>query len=400
MKTLGVNMLDVKRSNRHTIVDLLYFQGPQSRKQLAEKSGLTAAAITMLVNDLIEEGLIVLSDEKKLTSKVGRKEQNIDLNYKQLYSLGVLFNFDGIFLMIATLDMQPVFSYRFDLPPLPMDFSSMVEKICEKLAYAMVSNGIHIQNVIGIGVSVLGTTDSEHGISINSYGLLNKSENIVESFRKYFDLPVIAENNVRAYLCGLQFYERKRNRESTLFLNYSQRLSGAFQVNGNMYMGSNYNSAQLGHTTIPNNDRLCHCGKRGCVDTLGSLFWLRHDMIEKNPSLNPEMEVLEMLDLYSKGEPAVCEVLDRSIYNAALVICNAVVALDPQKVILHGHYFSNQKYISRLMGEMEKINPHAKQITSVSHFNKQIDSLCPCALAIDHFFSHGAVLERPSQNNA
>ena len=60
-ETNGINMLDVKKKNRGSILRLIYQNGSISRKEIATALGLTPAAITLITNDLIEEGLLELS---------------------------------------------------------------------------------------------------------------------------------------------------------------------------------------------------------------------------------------------------------------------------------------------------------------------------------------------------
>ena len=61
MKAIGAghNMVDVKKINRGLILYLIYQNKGLSRKALAAKTGLTPAAITLIIGDMLREGLLV-----------------------------------------------------------------------------------------------------------------------------------------------------------------------------------------------------------------------------------------------------------------------------------------------------------------------------------------------------
>jgi hypothetical protein len=75
-------------NNQRKLMGLLLTEGPLSRKVLASKMKLTNAAITVMTQSLIEEGLIVELGEIE-SGKVGRKETLIDLGGSKYVSVGL-----------------------------------------------------------------------------------------------------------------------------------------------------------------------------------------------------------------------------------------------------------------------------------------------------------------------
>jgi hypothetical protein len=74
--------------NQRRLMGLLLTEGPLSRKVLAAKMKLTNAAITVMTQSLIEEGLIIELGEIE-SGKVGRKETLIDLSSSKYVSIGI-----------------------------------------------------------------------------------------------------------------------------------------------------------------------------------------------------------------------------------------------------------------------------------------------------------------------
>ena len=82
MKAIGAghNMVDVKKINRGLILYLIYQNKGLSRKALAAKTGLTPAAITLIIGDMLREGLLVETHTVHNGNSLGRKEVILDIN--------------------------------------------------------------------------------------------------------------------------------------------------------------------------------------------------------------------------------------------------------------------------------------------------------------------------------
>lgn len=50
---------DMRRRNRSVLLSKLYFDGPLSRFELGQATGLSAASVSNLTGELVEEGLVV-----------------------------------------------------------------------------------------------------------------------------------------------------------------------------------------------------------------------------------------------------------------------------------------------------------------------------------------------------
>ncbi len=88
----GINMSDVKVSNRSMILNQVKSR-PKSRKDIAAKLHLTPAAITVLVNELMDEGCIKESGMVEEPGRVGRKKVFVELDASYRYVVGI--NIEG-----------------------------------------------------------------------------------------------------------------------------------------------------------------------------------------------------------------------------------------------------------------------------------------------------------------
>ena len=81
MEQHGISKLDLKRRNRMQVLKILKQRGPTSRIDIAGTLELTRAAVTIITNEMIEQGIIQeIGEYKHVTEKAprGRKKILID----------------------------------------------------------------------------------------------------------------------------------------------------------------------------------------------------------------------------------------------------------------------------------------------------------------------------------
>ena len=69
MDSLGISKLDLKRQNRMQILRLLRNNGPISRIDIAHTIHITKAAVTIITNEMIREGILIEIGEQAPTGK-------------------------------------------------------------------------------------------------------------------------------------------------------------------------------------------------------------------------------------------------------------------------------------------------------------------------------------------
>ena len=69
MEQHGISKLDLKRQNRMQVLKILKQKGPTSRIDIAAALELTRAAVTIIPNEMIEQGIITEIGEFKHISE-------------------------------------------------------------------------------------------------------------------------------------------------------------------------------------------------------------------------------------------------------------------------------------------------------------------------------------------
>lgn len=84
----GINLENVKMSNRSAILKLLNDRGAMSRKDIALELGLTPASVTLICTELLASGILLEKGEIEEQKRAGRKKvwmiliMNINMYYQ------------------------------------------------------------------------------------------------------------------------------------------------------------------------------------------------------------------------------------------------------------------------------------------------------------------------------
>ena len=213
----GDNLISVKRGNRSAALGILHEKGAMSRKRLAEHMNLTPAAITKIVGEMLEEGLL-LEGEILQSSGAGRREILIDLNPEAAVALGVLINLRQAIVSAVRLDGSVIFSEESRLA-VKADADETVRSLAGRLDELTREYRIDEERIIGVGIAVRGICASDGRTVVNSFGALNRENYpLCERFEEATGRPCFMANNVRALFAAHCFSAREAEGHSQFFL--------------------------------------------------------------------------------------------------------------------------------------------------------------------------------------
>ena len=120
MDSLGISKLDLKSQNRMQILRLLRNNGPISRIDIAHTIHITKAAVTIITNEMIREGILIEIGEQAPTGKVsrGRKKILLDIHSTWRLVLGISLHGGWVDVGLCTLNGSIVEHHTAPLQPL------------------------------------------------------------------------------------------------------------------------------------------------------------------------------------------------------------------------------------------------------------------------------------------
>lgn len=398
----GINMIDVKRNNRSSILNLIYQKDRLSRKEIAGILGLTPAAITLITSDLLEEGLISEDYPEQTSNHKGRKEVYLSLNTSKYAAIGVYVSPHRLHIQCADMNSTVIFRETTHTADCHNQSVEILDKLCSIIEENLKNYDVFRKyRLLGIGVSINGIVDPVTGVSINSYHTWEERVPVRDYIESKLGYPVIVTNNICAAANGESYLSKTKHPSNSLFIKYGPGIGGARNHSRNSSSIYDYVPVELGHMIMDINGEPCICGNRGCLETIISYAAIEKTisnlMSPQNTPLlyeltqgNPEnLTIQYVMQSYSAQERPVVSVVERVVTYLSLAIQNTLSLFDPYRLILYGELFEVPKFKQALIDALDNFSVAGR--VRFSHFNLRLETFGPLTTIINSFFENGGV---------
>lgn len=247
--------------NRRLILNLLRNNGPVSRAELASTTGLSPAAVTFVVTELIEDQLVV--EREAVTSANGRRPIPIDINYEGHLTLGFKLNRDSIDCVLTDLATSPLATLQVTVSDTSPE--GMIHAIADAIPLLLHDAGRDDKDIMGIGVSIPGEVDPKTGVCLQSPRFGWRDLPFAELLAERVKAPVWIDDDVNAFAIAQKLFGAGRNHRNFAALAIGAGIGCSLVLNGDIYHGSNSAAGKLGHITSVQGGEPCECGRRGCL---------------------------------------------------------------------------------------------------------------------------------------
>jgi glucokinase len=167
--------------------------------------------------------------------------------------------------------------------------------------------------------------------------------NFNEWSRTRLKLPVALENDLRMALLGEWTAGIARGKNDVVMIALGTGIGCAVISGGRLLQGANNRAATLmGHSTVAYDHAAGRCGNIGCAEdlastaTLAALAQARSDFAGSKLARATKIDYETIFTLAAQGDACSQALLQQSMKVWAVVIQNAVIAYDPEIVVLGG----------------------------------------------------------------
>lgn len=343
------NALLKKRIITHYI-----YNGSSTITDLAKELDLSVPTVTKFISEMCEEGYI--NDYGKLETSGGRHPSIYGLNPESGYFIGIdikkfainiaLINFKG-----DMLELKLNITYKFDNTP------EALEELCKLIRNFIKQIKITPEKIMNICINISGRVNPESGYS---FSMFNFSERpLAEVLTEKIGFPVCIDNDTRAMTYGEYMKGSVTGEKNIIFVNISWGLGIGIIIDGKIYTGKSGFSGEFGHVNAFDNEIICHCGKKGCLETeaSGSAFHriflerikngetsiLSNRLKEKNKPLTLD----ELIEAACKEDPLCIEIVEEIGQKLGKQIAGLINIFNPEMVIIGGTLSLTGDYITQ-----------------------------------------------------
>src|SRR5690606_31509407 len=165
---------------------------------------------------------------------------------------------------------------------IPFDLKNSAESLdhlCDIIQAFLKSIRIPQEKILGIGVNITGRVNHKTGYSYSFFNF--KEEPLSQVIEKRTGIQTFIENDSRAMAFG-EFYSGVVTTEkNVLFINMDEGIGMGIMIDGKLYYGNSGFAGEFGHIPWLQNDIICHCGKKGCLETEASGIAIVKTLLEK-----------------------------------------------------------------------------------------------------------------------
>ncbi len=338
------------------ILGYLANHGSMTLPELGKRLNISVPKVTVLVNALRNEGLV--GDYGKVDSSGGRKPNLYGVAPGAAYFIGV--DVKQSHVTIGLLDLDKVLvrnSGKMDY-----ELTNTVEsrdKLCgyildfiNELSSPELS--IPKDRIKGVGINLSGRVNYRTGHSYSYFHFDDRP--LSEIVEEKIGFPVFLENDSRAMAYGEFCLGAVENEQDVLFLNLDYGIAVGILIGGGLYYGKSGYAGEFGHMPVFNNEYICRCGKKGCLETEAAGWALermfRDKIREGSSSLItakiPEADRITMDDIIEAAiadDVLAIELIAQLGDNIGRGIASLINVFNPELVILGGSLLATGDYI-------------------------------------------------------
>ena len=318
---------------------------------LCKELNISVPKITSVLNELIQEGIV--QDYGKIKSTGGRKPNLFGLVPDSAFFIGVDVNQNHLNLALSDLQKNLIkvtekINYKLD------NNKESLELLCQLINNFINELTIPKEKILGIGINLSGRINYLTGYSYSFFYFDEQPlSKIIES---KVGIRVFLENDSRAMAFGEFCLGNVNGEKDVLFLNLDYGIGLGMFINGQLYYGKSGYSGEFGHIPLFDNEILCNCGKKGCLETEAAgwaLIRMVHEkMLEGSTSVlfdknnqNKEIQMEDVIKAANNDDVLAIELIARVGETIGRGIAILINIFNPELVILGGGLSQTGDYI-------------------------------------------------------
>ncbi len=336
-------MTDKKILFSNKIFKELYFEENLSCAEIAIKIDRSFPLTAKLIEELIANDLVVESGYAASTG--GRRPLTYAILKNKLYLVSVAM--DQFVTRIVVMDMQNNFVSSIEKIVLPLpDNSSAHEILKDKIAEVINLSGIPKEKFVGIGIGMPGFVDVEKGINY-SFLPLGDNKSITQYIADKIGIPVFIDNDSSLTALAELRFGTAKNEQDAMVINIGWGVGLGLILNGKLYRGHKGFAGEFSHIPFFQNEKLCTCGKTGCLETETSLLLIVENVKEgikagRLSKLSPfqfkdiELACDAVIQAVQEGDQFAVGIFSKAGYNIGKGVAVLIHLLNPKLIILSG----------------------------------------------------------------
>lgn len=341
----------IKEDNMKRIFLELHERGEMTRVQLSRSTGLSAATVSALVDELVRLGLFFETGPAK-TDHIGRKPINLRIHPESRQLPVFALNRWGVQFILYDLNLQPLetsfIPHASDQyggfegddpdsdgnPDTGAEYANLIRGALEKsrlydparaIAVCVVSPGIFVQEKDAYSLSALHVSFSRA---------------VMAQLEKELKVPMFFGNSSMAHA----YAEKKaldamgEQANDLLYIYVRDGVGAGILCGGDLFLGAEETAGEIGHVTINSEGKRCVCGNRGCLEQYVNVDTILERVRRAFPDggAGNSMTLRSIGTAYEAGQGTIRQVVDDIAEKLFRGIYSAICLTGIKRIIIGG----------------------------------------------------------------
>ncbi|WP_164126269.1 ROK family transcriptional regulator [Sphingobacterium luzhongxinii] len=323
----------------YTIVRELYFSGTQSIADLSNSIGKSIPNITKTIQRLLEQKII--TSEGLAPSTGGRRAIQYSLNTENLPCI-LAIALDQFNTTVTLVD----FSNTALKDTVRVSLNVLTHQAPSELLLELVDNYLKdqpVHNIVAIGITMPGFIDSAHGINTS----FTRLRDIRDVLQNHLHIPTYIENDSTAIAIAEHNFGKAKGSSNALVINLNWGVGLGMILENRLFRGSTGFAGEFSHIPLSNINKLCSCGKRGCLEVEASLIAAIEyatlkleagevSQLGQNYKQPPTITIDQLMEAAINGDQVAIESFAKIGYMLGKGIATLIHIINPEKIIISG----------------------------------------------------------------
>lgn len=251
---------------KRKVVELIIDLGPETLPSIAKELEVSIPTASKLVSEMVDTGLLM--NYGKLETSGGRHPVLFGLNPDNCFFVGIDFEpgkMNIVLMNFCGTQVQEKMGRPFTFDNTQECLDELISTVNKYLDEECM---VQRDKVVSIGINIFGRLNPETGYSYTYFNFSEVPLGKVLSDR--IGIPTFIDNDSRACAYGEYMMHYRDKGKNLLFVNCVWGLGLGIIVDGQPYSGKSGFSGEFGHIHVYDNEIICHCGKKGCLETEAS----------------------------------------------------------------------------------------------------------------------------------
>jgi predicted NBD/HSP70 family sugar kinase len=304
-----------------------------SRPDLSVATGLSAASVTNVIRELLDEGIVM--ETGLADSDGGRPRAMLGMNPDYGYVIGVDVGETRTRVEMFDLAMTEKAKVEYPLNALEHNVGIVVGQILSGIEAVLSDSGVDPAKILGVGIGVPGIIEQRPEVLVHGQTYGWDAVPLGRLLRAGTDLPLCFDNGAKTMGQAELWFGAGRGARNAIVVLIGSGVGASLISDGSTYRGATSSAAEFGHITVVTGGRRCRCGATGCLEAYAGAEAILERYGRPMAARDQEAALAELVEA-ADASPIAAAILEETAQYLGAGIGSLINLFNPERVVLGG----------------------------------------------------------------